>query len=180
MEDDENRGKAWEPRNWQKAHDLADRFAISTPGGACIWSHAPDGKITKIEVEGAKTKKSQVKGSYPKRPGHMKRLGSEISSCSTLMDDKPPPYQGPIITDGSGDVSGDDSGDGSYEQSPSWGWARDWHGHLIPYQQTLWDQTYEITHVFRPEMYAIMQETPIEEDKFPTMEDVMARERMGY
>ncbi|KAI4120976.1 MAG: hypothetical protein LQ338_006638 [Usnochroma carphineum] len=157
--------EAREPVNSQTPYELADRFAITVPGGAHIWGHTPDGKIIKLETEDNKSKKHhRVKGSYSKRPSGTARRSGDNSTSSTLIDATAPCTQLPIH----GAFA-----NGFFGQIPSWGWVQDCYGQWVLYQRLPGVHLYAATHV-------PLGEAPAKHVQYPTLEDTIARNKLGY
>ncbi|KAL8897963.1 MAG: hypothetical protein Q9207_006942 [Kuettlingeria erythrocarpa] len=151
-------GKVWAPAKWRKPYDLADRFTIMFPGGKYFWSHTPDGKLAKVPTDDTKKKKRQAQELPVKKLGSLARSTSDLSTCSTLVDGSRPSYPRP-------------NREGVSEENcalpPSRGFAVDFYGNEVRFEQTHSGQTYEATRYPRRDMHASTQGT-----RFPTLEDI--------
>ncbi|KAL9008037.1 MAG: hypothetical protein Q9173_006800 [Seirophora scorigena] len=164
--------KAGKALQWQKPHELGDRFRITVPWGCRTWYHRPNGKATKGGTDTTKSQNRLVQEA-PYIPtvymqaARMKRSGSDISSCSTLVDGTPPPAQQQV------DERFYPVGGGG--QYLSLGWAMDWYGRWIPAYQSAWGQTYGL-----PPFCAGKLEGMVKETRSPTLEDIIARDQVAF
>lgn len=151
------------PAEWRKPHDLADRFTITFPGEKYFWTQTRDGKLAKVPTDYTEENNRKFKELSVKRPGSLARSMSNLSTCSTLVDDSPSPYRRP---------SREGVSDENCALPPSRGFAVDFYGNEVRFQQTNRGQTYEVTRYPARDMHASTQTSSTERTRYPTLEDI--------